>query len=263
MVTMGNETILCIKTSIGKLYVKKVVDLTPNVSIVPYMSNKYHILADVLGFVNLVDDRYFKYGIIIEECYHVSEMTTMKLVRGLISLSQMHKTMKGAIHGDCNPSNIMQDKYGNLKLVDPCNLLNGYVQYQNVEYYDDLSCSTELSVFIYSCLEIFCTLNKCEMDDIYLKPKDDDHSGSNQFADLVNLSKSIDKSKYIKASDYVISIKDSLECQTGLFTSCHTKLFRSSSDSLYNSLDNDNLQFFRDVDSPVNLYSEGECDNDD
>jgi hypothetical protein len=168
----GNATMVSIKCkNFGSVYCKKLT--STGVGVLRHFVNdkKYSIFANMYGFINLVntahlDDKY-KYGLILEKCYPIKdpELITMdKIALGIKSLCEYYDDSDGCIHGDASPQNIMHDKFGNLKLVDPVNLVDGYVEYINTEFYGSRTIFEELRAFVYSCFMIYARLNNVDVN---------------------------------------------------------------------------------------------------
>lgn len=170
----GNPTMCVIDSSLGRLFIKKINRATCHSGLYNYIiPGGYNLLASMYGYVNLVNDKHFDQGVIIEQCFPVKEMTIPKILHGLSSLDRYHKLNMGIIHGDCNPTNIMADKYDNLKLVDPVNLIEQQVRYRNADYYDDLEPKTELNAFVFSCFELAADILKCDIKEVCLNVKEE------------------------------------------------------------------------------------------
>jgi len=166
----GNPTMFVIQSSIGPLFIKKLHNILSHTGLTNYIVPRgYNVLANMYGYVKLINDEHFRYGVILEQCYPVKQIDVPKILAALCSLNAYHVKSAGIIHGDCNPTNILCDKYGNLKLVDPVNLIEQKVRYRNADYYDDLEPETELQAFLYSCMEIAAGIHNCEVDELKLR----------------------------------------------------------------------------------------------
>lgn len=166
----GNPTMFVINSSIGPLFVKKLHNISCHTCLTNYIvARGYNVLADMFGYITLRNDDHFDYGLILEQCYPVKQIDVPKILAALCSLNSYHVKNNGLIHGDCNPTNILCDKYGNLKLVDPVNLIEQNVRYRNADYYDDLKPETELQAFLFSCMEIAASIHECEVDELRLE----------------------------------------------------------------------------------------------
>lgn len=169
----SNPTMFVIQSDIGPLFIKKLHNVSCYPCLNSYIVNKgYNILADMFGYVKLKNDEHFDHGVILEQCYPVKKIDVPKILAALCSLNSYHIKSKGNIHGDCNPSNILSDKYGNLKLVDPVNIIEQQVRYRNTDYYDNLEPETELQAFLFSCMEIAAGIHDCSIDELKLKTTD-------------------------------------------------------------------------------------------
>jgi len=215
----GNPTMFVINSSIGPLYIKKLHNISCHTCLTNYIVKKgYNILADMFGYITLKNDDHFDYGLILEQCYPVKQIDVPKILAALCSLNAYH-VKNGIIHGDCNPTNILADKYGNLKLVDPVNLIEQNVRYRNADYYEDLEPETELQAFLFSCMEIAARIHECEMDELKLRITD--------FSDYPIINK-VDgvlfKSVFRAEDDYnMIEISKKMNCD-------HLKLYVEDQD---------------------------------
>lgn len=167
----SNPTICIVNTSMGEMFIKKMTNgLTPSALQYIWRGSDHGIFARVFGYVNLLNDRYYNYGVIMEKCYQPTTITFSGMVRALRSLKDNYETNGGVLHGDCNPDNIMADRLGELKLVDPINLLTGQVNYTNETSYPDGTISTfaDIKAFIRSCIQIYSRLNSVSFGDVYI-----------------------------------------------------------------------------------------------
>lgn len=198
-----NITMLSVTTNIGKLYFKKIHNINCSLILHNSIGNGYNILARMMGFTHLVNDQHFKYGVILEQCWPVKEMNLQMIKKGLIALRRLHIANMGMIHGDCNPDNIMVDKFNNLKLVDPVNLINRQIIFRNASYYESDQPDEELRVFCYSCFEIYAKLSGCDINDVKIRKTE---SG--------DLDISIKEGILVKSilSDIVFTIEDMSSC---------------------------------------------------
>jgi hypothetical protein len=170
----------------------------------------------MFGYVRLRNDDHFDYGLILEQCYEVTQIDVPKIIAALCSLNAYHEKNGGLIHGDCNPTNIMADKYGNLKLVDPVNLIEQNVRYRNSDYYEDLEPETELQAFLFACMEIAAGILKCDVDDLKLD--------ITEFSDypIINKNDGVYFTKVFQAGDKhnFIEIAKRMKCE-------HLKLYNN------------------------------------
>lgn len=211
----GNPTMCVINSSIGPLFIKKLHTISCHTCLTNYIVTKgYNVLADMFGYITLKNDEHFDYGLILEQCYPVKHIDVPKILAALCSLNAYHLRNKGIIHGDCNPTNILADKYGNLKLVDPVNLIEQSVRYRNSDYYEDLEPETELQAFLFSCMEIAAIIHDCKIDELKLELTDfSDHP-------IINKTNGIPFTSVFKAEDEynIIEISRKMNCN-------HLKLY--------------------------------------
>lgn len=87
----------------------------------------------------------------MEKCLPVVKIDIPMIIRALDGLFKLHRFNNGVIHGDCNPGNIMSDKHGELKLVDPVNFDSQQIVYINRTFYKENTPDEEIKVFVTSC----------------------------------------------------------------------------------------------------------------
>lgn len=159
----GNSTLLVASTAFGPLFIKKIRQMP--ICNCAFIDNKYNILAACRGVLKLVNDRNgYNYGMILERCYP-PKINFSNFVEAVVNLAYMHKHEPHALHGDVNPSNIMSDQQGVLKLVDPVCILEGQVNIANVDY-EDLTQQEEMRLFILSLVQILGSQFKVGIDKI-------------------------------------------------------------------------------------------------
>lgn len=245
----GNPTMCVINSSIGPLFVKKLQNASCHTCLTNYIvAGGYNVLANMYGYITLKNDEHFKYGLILEQCYPVKQIDVPKILAALCSLNSYHVKNNGLIHGDCNPTNILCDKYGNLKLVDPVNLIEQNVRYRNVDYYDDLTPETELQAFLFSCMEIAASIHKCELDELRLEVT--------EFSDypIINKTNGIRFTSVFRAEDdyNFIEIAKKMNCN-------HLKLYEEDKtyDDDYTDQTGDEIDNNYDP-SELNNYDDGD-----
>lgn len=162
----GNVTLATLKTKYGDLFVKKLNSVPLNDDMTNYISGRYTIFARLHGIVRLTNDPNYSVGMIMERCYSVTKMTVNTIVVGLASLMESHRLSGGILHGDCNAQNIMADRNGLLKLVDPGNIISQSVTWMNRSVYRELTVESEIEAFVLSCFIIISRLRDEPLDDI-------------------------------------------------------------------------------------------------
>lgn len=159
----GNSTLLVASTAFGPLFIKKIRQIP--ICNCAFIDNKYNILAACRGVLKLTNDRNgYRYGMILERCYP-PKINFTNFVEAVVNLAYMHKSEPHALHGDVNPSNIMSDQQGVLKLVDPVCILEGQVNIANVDY-EELTQQEEMRLFILSLLQILGSQFKVRIDKV-------------------------------------------------------------------------------------------------
>jgi len=159
----GNSTLLVHTTAFGPLFIKKIRQLP--VCNCTFIDNKYNILAACRGVIKLENDvNGYKYGMILEHCYP-PVINFTNFVEAIANLHYMHKSEPHALHGDVNPSNIMSDKLGVLKLVDPVCILEGQINIANADY-EELTQSEEMRLFILSLLQLLARQHKVKPEQV-------------------------------------------------------------------------------------------------
>lgn len=108
----GNNSIAEIMTLGGPIFIKKINCISPGFNMINCLQDGYGVLANMHGFIRLTGDRDFKFGVLMEKCFPVVKIDIPMIIRALDGLFKLHRSNNGVIHGDCNPSNIMSDKYG-------------------------------------------------------------------------------------------------------------------------------------------------------
>lgn len=206
----GNSTMVALKCNVlGSLFMKKIVssDLQLTLKFYYNKQTRYDVFAGMYGLMNLrnskFNDNAYNYGVIIQQCYPIKSLTMNNILAGLKSLMLFHEHT-GCIHGDCNPSNIMCDKMGNIKIVDPASLITRVVTYIS-EYYTDLTPKSEVGAYLLSCFEIVSDIKKIPLEKIYIKRT---RSGIPEFAEDGG----------INAIDFLTSLQDGLTTHSDLMT---------------------------------------------
>lgn len=206
----GNATMVALKCNVlGNLFLKKIVSSDLQLTLKFYYNKqiKYDVFAGMYGLINLrnskFNDNAYNYGIIIEQCYPIKDLPMNKILAGLKALMLFHEHTN-CIHGDCNPSNIMCDKMGNVKIVDPASLVTRVVTYIN-EYYKDLTPKSEVGAYLLSCFEIVSDIRKLPLEKIFIKRG---YLGLPEFADDGG----------INAIDFLTSLQDGLTTHSDLMS---------------------------------------------
>lgn len=161
-----NPSMGLITTDSGDLYIKKMNSSNIGCLMNSEGARKYDILVGIKGLIQIEGDPDYRYGIILEECFTPGHMTTRMIIHGLKNLTRLHG-LHGFIHGDCSPENIMVNRQHELRLIDPCNVINQGVEWMRTDYYSTLDYDADLRAFIMSCFQIAATLNKCKVEDLY------------------------------------------------------------------------------------------------
>jgi len=206
----GNSTMVALKCNVlGSLFMKKIVssDLQLTLKFYYNKQSRYDVFAGMYGLMNLrnskFNDNAYNYGVIIQQCYPIKSLTMNNILAGLKALMLFHEHT-GCIHGDCNPSNIMCDKMGNVKIVDPASLITRVVTYIS-EYYKDLTPKSEVGAYLLSCFEIVSEIRKAPLEKIFIKRN---VLGLPEFAEDGG----------INAIDFLSSLQDGLTTHPDLMT---------------------------------------------
>jgi hypothetical protein len=155
---LGSQTVRKLPFNDGSFIVIKEVTLPPDSNI---NYNGYDLVAEVRGVINPVHVSGNVF-IMLSQFYNPI-ITYRSVINALIKMRNMHNS--GIFHGDCHSGNIMMDKIGNLKLVDPVCLLNNNPIYRNVAYFGKNQYHVDYSMFINSCLEIYMVSNNIKNKD--------------------------------------------------------------------------------------------------
>lgn len=173
--TPVNTTLSIINTSMGEMVIKKMAEgSTPTSLEYVWRGSDNGIFARVFGYVNLQNDMYFKYGILMERCYPPVSISFEMVTTAIRNLMNAYESNGNKLHGDCNPDNIMCDRLGRLKLIDPVNLLTGSIAYINADYYPgaNVTVDSDIRAFVRSCFEIYSNIKGVKMSDVYINKTD-------------------------------------------------------------------------------------------
>nr|AVP49965.1 VP7 [Liao ning virus] len=161
-----NVTLAKVGSEYGDLFVKKLPTLPINIHSTNYVFGKYSVFARVHGIVKLLNDDNYDVGVILEKCNEIRVMTVNIIVMGLKSLMDSHRESGGTLHGDCTVQNLMCDKFGMLKLVDPGNLMSQTVIWKNDTQYFGNTVDDEVCSFVMACLKTTANLRNIETSEL-------------------------------------------------------------------------------------------------